>query len=496
MRKGFSLRRKIMIYTLVGWMAFSTTLTGCGKDKETGTTAGTAASTAAANAEVKYSIESIRNEVVGIDQPITLADGTTRAQINFDNAATTPALKAVQNAVNEELNMYGSIGRGYSQKSDHSSQLVEETREKVLKFVGADNGDYTCVFTNSTTDGLNKLASAVIKDKKDIVLTTRMEHHANLLPWRERASVVYADCDEKGRLKYEDIEAQLKSNKVKFVTVTAASNVTGYVNDVHRIAKLAHQYGAKIIVDGAQIVAHREFSMVGATPEENIDFLAFSAHKMYSPYGGGALIGLTEVMNENMPQFYGGGTVNIVADDWQSYKNAPASYEAGSPNYPGIVGLGKAIEILQEVGFDKIQAHEKELNAKLVEGLKKFDNITIYGDSENLDDRVGVVSFNFKDINSHYMAEQLKEVGGVATRRGSFCAHPYVWRLMHIPNDSLGAYEGCEGAFVPGMIRISFGIYNTPEEIDEFLAVVPDSKKKAEKAVSEAETSKPIDPEF
>ena len=200
---------------------------------------------------------------------------------------------------------------------------------------------------NNTTDGLNKLASALVESEDDIVLSTRIEHHANDLSWRERCKTIYAEVDENGRVIYDDIEKMLKEHDVKYVAITAASNVTGYVTDVHRVAKLAHQYGAKIIVDGAQIVAHRKFSMIGDTPEENIDFLVFSAHKMYSPYGGGAVIGLKDVLNEHMPEFYGGGIVTLVKDDEQYYKDAPSRYEAGSPNYPGVVGLGKAIDILR-----------------------------------------------------------------------------------------------------------------------------------------------------
>ena len=432
-----------------------------------------------------YTIDNIRSYVVGLEEPVELSDGTKRQLINFDNAATTPALKPVQDAVNAELTMYGSIGRGYSQKSDHSTDLYYQTRQKVLDFVGA-NEDYTCVYVNTTTDGINKLASALVESKDDVILATRMEHHANDLPWRERGKMLYADVDEQGRVKIEEIEKLLKENKVKYVTVTAASNVTGYVLDVHRVAKLAHQYGAKIIVDGAQIVAHRKFSMVGATPEENIDFLVFSAHKMYSPYGGGAIVGLSEIMNEHMPQFYGGGTVTMVGDDWQNYKNSPANYEAGSPNYPGVVGLGTAIDVLQDVGFDKIEEHEKVLNKRLIDGLKKFDNVIIYGDTENIDDRVGVVTFNFHDVNTHFLAEKLKEMGGVATRRGSFCAHPYVWRLMGISDEEVKAYDGCEGAFAPGMIRISFGIYNTEEEVDQFLEILPKAIEAAKNVDSAA----------
>lgn len=432
----------------------------------------------------EININNVRDYVVGINEPIELKDGTKQPLINFDNAATTPVLKPVEDAVNEEMKMYGSIGRGFSAKSNHSTDLYNQIREKVIKFVGADNeeGSNTCFYCNNTTDGLNKLASALIESEDDIVLTTRIEHHANDLSWRERCKVVYAEVDDQGRVIYDDIERLLKEydGKIKYVSVTAASNVTGYVTDVHRVAKLAHQYGAQIIVDGAQIVAHRAFSMTGDTPEENIDYFVFSAHKMYSPYGGGAVVGPAAVLNQHMPEFYGGGTVTLVKDDEQFYKDAPASYEAGSPNYAGVVGLGTAIDILQQVGFDAIEAHEKALNRKLIDGLKQLDNVIIYGDTENIDDRVGVVSFNFSDINSYILAKNLSEMGGVATRRGAFCAHPYVWRLMKLTDSEIESFKSCTDMNTAGMVRISFGIYNTEEEVDQFLSVMPSVMKESD----------------
>ena len=424
--------------------------------------------------KIVYTIDNIRQYVVGVDEPIELGDGTKKPLINFDNAATTPSLVPVMNAVMEEMKLYGSIGRGFSQKSNHSTDVYMEARETVLNFVNADPDSYTCFYVNSTTDGLNKLASALVESEDDLVLATRIEHHANDLSWRERCKVIYAEVDEQGRVNYDDIERLLKENegKVKYVTVTAASNVTGYVTDVHRVAKMAHAHGAKIIVDGAQIVAHREFSMKGATPEEDIDFFVFSAHKMYSPYGGGAVVGPYEILNEHMPEFYGGGIVKLVTDYTVKYKNAPDLYEAGSPNYPGVVGMAKAMEILKEVGFDKISEHEKILNRRLIEGLKKLPGIIIYGDYENIDDRVGVVTFNFEDINSFVLAAKLSDQGGVATRRGAFCAHPYVWRMMGISDEQAKTYENCIDMNTPGMIRVSFGIYNTEEEVDQFLKIL------------------------
>ena len=452
----------------------------------------------------EYTISNIRQYVAGLDEPVELADGTTRPLINFDNAATTPALIPVMDEVSQKLLMYGSIGRGFSQKSNYSTELYEETRNTVLSFVGLDpieDYDYLCFYVNNTTDGLNKLASALITDKEELVLSTRMEHHANDLSWRERCRVIYAEVDDLGRVRYDEIERLLQENNVKLVAVTAASNVTGYVTDVHRIAKLAHQYGAMIVVDGAQIVAHREFSMKGETPEENIDFFVFSAHKMYSPYGGGAVIGLRSVLNEHIPAFYGGGTVQIVGDDSVTYKDAPALYEAGSPNYPGVIGMGKAMEILKEVGFDAIQAHEQKLIRRMIDGLKQFDNVAVYGDTENISDRVGVVTFNFSDINSYFLAVKLTEFGGIATRRGAFCAHPYVWRLLGIPDEELEKYADCGASGTPGMIRVSFGIYNTEEEVDEFLKVLSEAIPAAKAFVAEqirelGEETQAFDPSF
>lgn len=488
MKKHNKTIRRMFLLLLTGVLSLSMLISGA------------IAESAAGNEKV--TLDNIRNYIVGVDTPVELKDGSKAPLINFDNAATTPALRQVQDAVNQELEMYGSIGRGYSIKSNHSSDLYSKVRDKVLTFVGAPleyPRPYTVFYVNNTTDGMNKLASALISSPDDLVLCTRIEHHANDLPWRERCKVIYAEVDEKGRIIYDDIERLLKENegKVKYVSVTAASNVTGYVTDVHRVAKMAHQHGAQIIVDGAQIVAHRKFSMLGETPEENIDFFVFSAHKMYSPYGGGAVVGLTEVLDKHMPKFYGGGTVEIVSDTWVRYKQAPEVYEAGSPNYPGIVGLGKAIDVLQEIGFDAIQEHEQKLIRRLIDGLLKLDNVIVYGDTENISDRVGVVTFNFSDVNSHSLAFTLSNYG-FATRRGAFCAHPYVWRLMKISDDGLEEYVDCVDGKTPGMIRISFGIYNTEEEVDKFLEKLPEYIRitKEAEAAKEKEGLDPFPPDF
>ncbi|MCL1991297.1 MAG: aminotransferase class V-fold PLP-dependent enzyme [Defluviitaleaceae bacterium] len=411
-------------------------------------------------------MDCIRDMIVGLDTPVKLQNGTMIPAINLDNAATTPAFKKVVKEIDKQLLYYGSIGRGKGQKSAHSTKVYAAGRDIVKAFVNASEA-YTVIYTNSTTDGMNKLASALIQSDQDIVLSTRMEHHANDLPWRERAQVVYAEVDAQGRLIIEDIERLLEvyQGAIKYVTVTAASNVTGYVNDVHAIAKLAHAYGAKIIVDGAQIVAHRAFSMQGDTPEENIDFFVFSAHKMYSPFGGGAIIGLTDVLNTHLPQFYGGGMVQAVCDDDVIYLPAPDNYEAGSPNYPGVVGMLEAMDILKNIGFQLIEAHEQRLLARTLAGLKQFPDVILYGDTKNISDRVGLITFNIEGFNPETVADFLASHYAIAVRQAAFCAHPYVRRLTGETNTS-----PCKAP--TGMVRISFGIYNDEADVDCFLKAI------------------------
>lgn len=436
-----------------------------------------------------YSLDTLQDKVIGLGQPVQLEDGTLRPQTHFNNAATTLEFQHVNDTIQEQKKMYGAVERSDSQKSKHTTAIYNSTRDKVIEFLNADPEKYSVFYTNTTTDGLNKLASALITSKKDMVLATRIEHHANDLSWRERCKVKYAEVDSKGRVKYNELEKILKKynkkkkKKIKLVTITAASNVTGYVTDVHRVAKLAHKYGAKIVVDGAQIVSHRKFSMVGNIKDssDDIDFFAFSAHKMYSPEGGGAVVGLTSVLNKHRPTFYGGGTIKVVGDNWVYWKKAPEVYEAGSPDYLAVVGMGAAMDCLYTIGFDKIQAHEQVLLKKLITGLKQFPKVIVYGDTEKISDKTGVVTFNFHDINTEYLSQVLAKTAGIDTRRGAFCAHPYVWRLMGISDATARGFENCSDIDTAGMVRISFAVYSTEADIDYFFEKMPTVMEKARK---------------
>ncbi len=443
------------------------------------------------NNEGQASSEDIRSLFLGLDTLVQLESGEMVPAINLDNAATTPPFKAVAEKIWEELLYYGSIGRGRGQKSEHSSAVYEAGRDMVKRFVGADSDKYTVFYVNCTTDGMNKLASALIEDPEDLVLTTRMEHHANDLPWRERAKTLHVEVDQNGRLVMDEFERILKEQggAVKYVSVTAASNVTGYVSDVHAIAKTAHKYGAKIIVDGAQIVAHRKFSMLGKTADEDIDYFVFSAHKMYSPFGGGAVVGLSEELNNHIPVFYGGGMVKVVKDESVIYTNPPDLYEAGSPNYPGVVGMLQAMEQLSSIGFAYIEKHEQSLMKQVVDGLMDIPGVVLYGDNQRIADRVGILVFNIKGVDNELVAQMLSGRRGIAVRHAAFCAHPYVSRLAgQPPQESDDEIAACNPPY--GMVRISFGLYNTEEDAKALIAVMRELAKERLIAIMRADKGK------
>ena len=263
----------------------------------------------------------------GVDLTIKLSDGAYVTPICFDNGATTPPFKCVNKEIMKHMQMYGSIGRGKGPKSEYSTRVYEKCREYIKQYFNiAGDNKYTVIFTKNTTEGMNLLANTLINSKCDKVLTTRMEHHANDLPWRYTSNVIYVDVDKEGKVNIGDIEDALINHKgeIKYVTITGASNVTGYVNPINDIARVAHKYGAKIIVDAAQLAPHREINMKGTGNNDSIDFLALSAHKMYAPYGSGVVIGLTEDLKNKEPFLKGGGAVDLVFD-YDIYWSEPPS---------------------------------------------------------------------------------------------------------------------------------------------------------------------------
>lgn len=417
-------------------------------------------------------IENFRHLIVGVDMKIPLPNGKQIRAINFDNAATTPPFHSVLNEIVRFSPYYSSIHRGSGYKSMISSKIYDDSRKIVADFVNADLRNDTIIYVKNTTEAINKLANKLCKDhKKYIILSTDMEHHSNDLPWRNKYKVDYIKIDEAGRLNLEDLEKKLikYKNKVKLVTVSGASNVTGYKNPIHKIASLAHEYGSRILVDGAQLVPHSPVDMKPYSSKEHIDFLVFSSHKMYAPFGIGVLIGPKADFEYGAPDYKGGGTVKVVTKDYIEWADTPDKDEAGTPNVIGVVALTAAIKTLSSIGMDAIEDYEREITQYALDQLKSIPDISIYGNCEDCSDRVSIIPFNIRSMDHEVVSKALAYEKGISTRNGCFCAHPYVQKLLKMTENEINEFKKHPDIKRPGMVRISFGLYNTLEEVDSLI---------------------------
>ncbi|MGI6450386.1 MAG: aminotransferase class V-fold PLP-dependent enzyme [Desulfitobacteriia bacterium] len=423
-----------------------------------------------------------RDLVVGVESMVELSNGKKVRGINFDNAATTPPLVAVMEELRQFAPYYSSIHRGAGYKARISSDRYEEARNSVKSFVGADREKDVAIFVKNATEAINKVANRLAQKgeaagsdrDKNVILATSMEHHSNDLPWRDKYLVDYIAVDAGGRLVLRDLLTKLEKyqGRVKLVTVTGASNVTGYVNPVHKIAEWAHKYGAKILVDGSQLIPHLPFEMKPSASGKHIDFLVFSAHKMYAPFGVGVLIGPKDFFYQGCPDYPGGGTVRAVTHQMVVWNDPPAKDEAGTPNLMGVVALSAAIKTLKAIGMKSIHKHEQALVRQLCGGLKKINCIETYCSEAEEQERVGIVSFNMKGVHHEKLAEILAGEAGIAVRSGCFCAHPYVITLLGITPDNQRKYIDNPLAAKPGMVRVSFGIYNNHQEVERLIEVL------------------------
>ncbi len=424
--------------------------------------------------ECAWSLETIRQQIVGLDKKVPLLDGQLCPYVSLDNAASTPSLRPVQRKVDEFLEWYSSVHRGTGFKSQLSTWAYEEAREIVLRFVGADPESDTVIFGKNATEALNKLAHHY-RARGARVLTSVMEHHSNLLPWRAGDGLVdYVGIRPDGRLDEDDLVHKLEQydGQVKLVAVSGASNVTGYVNPIHRLAEIAHRFGARILVDAAQLAPHRQVEMGRADDPARVDFVAISAHKMYAPYGTGALVGPRDFFAEGEPDLVGGGVVDIVTLERTVWNTPPERDEAGSPNVVGAVALAAAAETLQEIGWSFIEGHERELTAYALRQMRHVPGLRILGsaDPENVDDRLGVLAFSLDGVPYSKVAAILAHEHGIGVRDGCFCAHPYLLRLLDVSPEEEARYqadiERGDRSQIPGAVRASLGIYNTPEDVD------------------------------
>ncbi|BCZ44827.1 class V aminotransferase [Clostridium gelidum] len=421
--------------------------------------------------------KNIKDLFIGLDEKVCDSNGHCIDGINFDNAATTPPIKSSIEYIEKLSNTYASIGRGTGQKAEITTDLYKESKNFLMDFFNIkDKEKYVVIYVNNTTEGINKLAKTLIKQPNEIILTSRMEHHSNDLPWRNRAKVEYIEVDENGRLIIAELEEKLKKNygRVKYVSLTGASNVTGYINDIHFIAKLVHKYDAKLIVDGAQLVPHRRINISGNTDDEQIDFLVFSSHKIYSPFGVGVIIGLKEDFANSNPDYLGGGTVELVLDNEITYLPPPERNEAGTQNFLGIMALINSLRVINTIGYDYIEKQENILLTHTLNGFKSIPKIINYGDTQNISDRLGITTFNIENMYHHDVADILAKKKGISVRHGWFCAHPYCRRLMNVSEQESKEFLDNPTKKMLGMVRVSFALYNSIDEVNMFLNVLED----------------------
>ncbi|MEM2320051.1 MAG: cysteine desulfurase [Candidatus Bathyarchaeia archaeon] len=379
--------------------------------------------------------------------------------IYFDNAATSQKPKQVIQAVKEFYEKHNAnVHRAVHTLSQEATELYEEAREETAKFINAKRSE-EIIFTRGTTEAINLVAySWGLKNlnPEDEVLLTLMEHHSNIVPWEilskiKGFKIKYADINENGTLNQESME-QAITKKTKLVAITQVSNVTGAINDVKRIAKAAHDHNALVLVDGAQSVPHTPVDAQAL----DVDFLAFSGHKMLAPTGIGVLYAKKEIL-DGMEPFHGGGemirevsynpTSGRCTISWNAL---PWKFEAGTPNIGGGVGLMAAIKYLKKLGMENVFTHECALTQYALKRLQECQKVKVYG-PENPSARCGIIPFNVEGLDSHDVALLLDSYG-ITIRSGFHCAQPLHQRLK-----------------LPSTARASFYIYNTKEEIDKFI---------------------------
>ncbi|MEV0324088.1 aminotransferase class V-fold PLP-dependent enzyme [Streptomyces sp. NPDC050658] len=413
--------------------------------------------------------------VLGRDVTVPLVTGGEVTYAALDYAASAPALQRVWDDVAAYAPYYGSVHRGAGYLSQLSTDLFENSRVTVAEFLGCREGDQV-VFTRSTTDSLNLLAAALPADCQVFVFET--EHHASLLPWRD-ARVTYLNAPRTADQAVETLERALADRDPygpALVCVTGASNVTGELWPVRELAAAAHAHGARIVLDAAQLAPHHPVSI----SELDVDWVAFSGHKLYAPFGSGVLAGRSDWLQSAEPYLAGGGASRKVARRTDGgvdveWHDTAARHEAGSPNVIGVYSIAAACKALTEAGFDELVSRERHLIAKVREGLAEVPAVkvlSLFGDDAP---RVGVISFVVDGWNSSHFAAALSAEYGIGVRDGLFCAHPLVRTLLGSDPQTqgeCGAPEAAPGEKSLNAIRVSFGAGTPDEHVDRFVRAV------------------------
>ncbi|AAP11853.1 MULTISPECIES: cysteine desulfurase SufS [Bacillus] len=390
-------------------------------------------------------IHEIRKQFPILDQKVN-----GKQLVYFDSAATSQKPIQVIETLERYYKEYNSnVHRGVHTLGTKATDAYEGAREKVRKFINAKSME-EIIFTRGTTTALNTVAASYglenVKEGDEIVISY-MEHHSNIIPWQQvakktGATLKYLPLQPDGTISLEDVRQTVTPN-TKIVSIMQVSNVLGTINPVKEIGAIAHENGAIMVVDGAQSTPHMKVDV----QDLNCDFYALSAHKMCGPTGIGVLYGKKELLNNMEPIEFGGEMIDFVDLQESTWKELPWKFEAGTPIIGNAIGLGAAIDFLEEIGLDNIEKHEHELAQYALERLSEVDGVTIYGPKH----RAGLVTFNIEDVHPHDVATVL-DVEGIAVRAGHHCAQPLMKWLK-----------------ASSTARASFYLYNTKEEIDTFV---------------------------
>ena len=380
--------------------------------------------------------------------------------IFFDNGATTQKPIQVIDAISDYYKNYNSnIHRSVYTLGDESEKIYEESKHLVKEFINA-NSHEEIIYTSGTTESMNFIARIIEQDVEDgdEIILTYMEHHANLVPWQQLAirknlTLRFLDLDELGRININQLK-ELINDKTKIVSICHASNVLGNINPVYEIGSMLKDKNIYFVVDAAQSVPHMKIDV----DKMNCDFLAFSAHKMCGPTGIGVLYGKKNLLEKFDPVEFGGGMIGVVEEKSSTWAILPDKFEAGTPLLAEAAGLGATIKYLEDIGLENIESYTKELTKYLYDELSKISNIKIYGTNE-ISDRVSLVSFNLEGVHPHDLTSFLDEKG-ICIRAGHQCTQPLLGKL--------GAYS---------VARASLYFYNTKEEIDFFIEVLKETKE-------------------
>ena len=410
--------------------------------------------------------------LVGDGMPVPCVDGTERPYLSFDAAASTGALSPVLAAVEAFVPWYSSVHRGAGYKSQLATAAYEDARTAALSFARPGRrpaGDDVAIICRNTTEALNHLAYRLRLGREDVVVTTVVEHHANLLPWSRAATCRYVECGPDGTVTLGAVEAALDERPTpRLLAVTGASNITGWLPDTGQIIAAAHHRGIPVVVDAAQLAPHRPLPA-------DADFLAWSGHKMYAPFGAGILVGPREQFADGDPFLAGGGAVDLVDLDEVVWTGPPDREEAGSPNVIGAVALHAAINVLDKIGWPALTRHDRRIAQSLRHGLAAIPGVHLLGPGPDVE-TLPVAAFTVPGVPHALVAARLAAEEAIGVRHGCFCAHPYLMRLLSLGREEVHRYRdqvrrGNRSA-MPGAVRASAGINTTDDDVQRLLAAV------------------------